>query len=127
MAIQELKALEGSNSFIRIAFQQDIPVTSRVLRLIDSEAFQRLKQIPQLGFVRTVYPSATHTRFEHSLGVYHLALQYIRHFQAHDNFIRDVSDEEIEIFILAALLHDIGHWPYCHRPQATACHPWCPS
>ena len=68
MAIQELKALEGSNSFIRIAFQQDIPVTSRVLRLIDSEAFQRLKQIPQLGFVRTVYPSATHTRFEHSLG-----------------------------------------------------------
>lgn len=114
MAIQELRALEGSNSFIRIAFQQDIPVTSRVLRLIDSEAFQRLKQIPQLGFVRTVYPSATHTRFEHSLGVYHLALRYIRHFQAHDNFIRDVSDEEIEIFILAALLHDIGHWPYCH-------------
>ena len=72
MAIQELKALEGSNSFIRIAFQQDVPVTARVLRLIDSEAFQRLKQIPQLGFVRTVYPSATHTRFEHSLGVYTL-------------------------------------------------------
>ena len=114
MAIQEIKALEGRNSFIRIAFQQDIPVTSRVLRLVDSEAFQRLKQIPQLGFVRTVYPSATHTRFEHSLGVYHLALQYIRHFQANDNFIREVSDKEIETFILAALLHDIGHWPYCH-------------
>ena len=114
MAIQELKALEGSNSFIRIAFQQDVPVTARVLRLIDSEAFQRLKQIPQLGFVRTVYPSATHTRFEHSLGVYHLALQYIRHFQANDYFVREVPNQELETFILAALLHDIGHWPYCH-------------
>jgi len=114
MAIQELKALEGNNSFIRIAFQQDVPVTARVLRLIDSEAFQRLKQIPQLGFVRTVYPSATHTRFEHSLGVYHLALHYIRHFQVNDYFVREVSDHELETFILAALLHDIGHWPYCH-------------
>ena len=114
MAIQELKALEGSNSFIRIAFQQDVPVTARVLRLIDSKAFQRLKQIPQLGFVRAVYPSATHTRFEHSLGVYHLALQYIRHFQANDYFVREVPDHELETFILAALLHDIGHWPYCH-------------
>ena len=114
MAIQELKALEGSNSFIRIAFQQDVPITARVLRLIDSEAFQRLKQIPQLGFVRAVYPSATHTRFEHSLGVYHLALQYIRHFQANDYFVREVPDQELETFILAALLHDIGHWPYCH-------------
>lgn len=114
MTIQELRALEGSNSFIRIAFQQDIPVTPRILRLIDSTPFQRLKHIPQLGFVRAVYPSANHTRFEHSLGVYHLALQYIRHFQANDAFVDHVSEHELEIFILAALLHDIGHWPYCH-------------
>ena len=114
MSVPELKALQGSNSFIRIAFQQDIPVTPRILRLVDSIPFQRLKQVPQLGFVRTVYPSATHTRFEHSLGVYHLALRYIREFQVNDHFVRDVSDAELEIFILAALLHDIGHWPYCH-------------
>ena len=114
MAIPELRVLEGSNSTIRIAFQQDVPVTPRVLRLIDSPHFQRLKQIPQLGFVRSVYPSATHTRFEHSLGVYHLALRYIRHFQANDSFSRLIPEHELELFILAALLHDIGHWPYCH-------------
>lgn len=114
MDIQELQALDGSNSLVRIAFQQDIPVTPRVLKLIDAVSFQRLKQIPQLGFVRSVYPSATHTRFEHSLGVYHLALRYIRHFQSNEGFLSAVSEREVEIFILAALLHDIGHWPYCH-------------
>jgi len=114
MSLPELKALQGSNSFIRIAFEQDIPVTPRILRLVDSLPFQKLKQIPQLGFVRMVYPSANHTRFEHSLGVYHLALQYLRHFQTDDDFVRQVADSEVEIFILAALLHDVGHWPYCH-------------
>ena len=56
MSLPELKALQGSNSFIRIAFEQDIPVTPRILRLVDSLPFQKLKQIPQLGFVRMVYP-----------------------------------------------------------------------
>ena len=114
MSIPELKAFQGSNSYIRIAFQQDIPVTARILRLVDSLPFQKLKQIPQLGFVRMVYPSANHTRFEHSLGVYHLALQYLGHFRTDDDFAQDVADSEIELFILSALLHDVGHWPYCH-------------
>ena len=70
LAIPEIRALDDSPSLIRIPNQMDIPVTSRVLRLIDTPVFQRLKHISQLGLVSQVYPAANHSRFEHSLGVY---------------------------------------------------------
>ncbi|MBT4845589.1 MAG: metal-dependent phosphohydrolase, partial [Planctomycetaceae bacterium] len=58
---------------MRIAYQQDVPITNRISALIDTPAFHRLTHLSQLGLVARVYPSAQHTRFEHSLGVYHLA------------------------------------------------------
>jgi len=112
--LPELQALHRPEHLIRLSAQQDIPITSRVRNLIDTNTFQKLRHIRQLGLVQLVYPSATHTRFEHSLGVYHLALRYLSRLSNNDAFIDTVTPTDIEAFILAALLHDIGHWPFCH-------------
>ncbi|MWG35733.1 HD domain-containing protein [Halomarina oriensis] len=77
--------------------------------LVDTPAFQRLRHIKQLSTVRLVYPSANHTRFEHSLGVYHLASQALDSLGVRDERARHVR--------AAAVLHDIGHGPYGHQTE----------
>lgn len=74
-----------------------------ILDLIDSPEFQRLRRIKNLGLCSLVFPGANHTRFEHSIGTYYLASLYNEH-------LRTMSDE----LKIAALLHDIGHFPYSH-------------
>ena len=64
-------------STIRIPDQRSVPVTARLLEVIDHPLFQRLRRVRQLGPIYLVYPGAVHTRFEHSLGVYDLARQYL--------------------------------------------------
>jgi uncharacterized protein len=112
--LPELKSLESPRSVIRIPPEIDVPVTPRVMRLIDTQPFRRLAKISQLGLVALVYPGATHTRFEHSLGVYRLALLYMRSLAAQPDFLERVDEEQAKLFLIAALFHDIGHWPYCH-------------
>jgi HD superfamily phosphohydrolase len=77
--------------------------------LVDTPEFQRLRHIKQLSTVRLVYPSANHTRFEHSLGVYHLASQALAHL--------DISGDRADHLRASALLHDIGHGPYGHQTE----------
>ena len=77
--------------------------------LVDTPAFQRLRHIKQLSTVRLVYPSANHTRFEHSLGVYHLASRALDHL--------GVDDDTAARVRAAALLHDAGHGPYGHQTE----------
>ncbi|WP_416840727.1 HD domain-containing protein [Haloferax sp. DFSO52] len=77
--------------------------------LVDTPEFQRLRHIKQLSTVRLVYPSASHTRFEHSLGVYHLASQAVSHL--------DIDGDRADHVRAAALLHDIGHGPYGHQTE----------
>lgn len=112
--LPELQALERPSHIIRLPDQLDVPVSRRVLRLIDSPTFRRLADIRQLGLVALVYPGATHTRFEHSLGVYRNALLFLRHLLADPRFLEVMSVEAAEGLLVSALLHDIGHWPYCH-------------
>lgn len=73
------------------------------LKLVDSPEFQRLRRITQLGLAFLAYPSARHTRFEHSLGTFHLAKTLVRHNEGMDEGV-----------VHAALLHDIGHYPFSH-------------
>ena len=114
LELPELRALERPHSLVRIPDQTDVPLTPRIARLVDSVAMRRLSSIKQLGFVSLVYPGANHTRFEHSLGVYRMALLFLRQLSADDRFQQSVDANLAERFIVAALLHDIGHWPYCH-------------
>ncbi|MFQ6793484.1 MAG: HD domain-containing protein [Thomasclavelia sp.] len=81
-----------------------------ILELIDTPEMQRLKRIKQLGGVHQVYQSAEHSRFTHSLGVYHVVLKMIN-----DTILKDVlSDYDKLTVMCAALLHDIGHGPFSH-------------
>ncbi|MBD3675855.1 MAG: HD domain-containing protein [Planctomycetaceae bacterium] len=112
--IPELAALHHPESLVRIPMEQDVPLTSRVRALMDTPAFQRLSRITQLGLAAKVYPGATHTRLEHSLGVYHNALLYLQQLIHDPRFTETVTPHEAEVLIAASLLHDIGHWPFCH-------------
>ena len=77
--------------------------------LLDTPAVQRLRHIKQLSTVRLVFPAANHTRFEHSLGVYHLAVRALDSLSVDETTARHVR--------AAALLHDIGHGPYGHQTE----------
>ena len=113
-AIPEIQGLDTRRHLIRIPQELDIPLTPRVQQLIDSAEFRRLSQITQLGLVSLVYPAAHHTRFEHSLGVYRMALLYLKQLAHDQRFSKAISRHDAEVLIVAALLHDLGHWPFCH-------------
>ncbi|MEQ8836843.1 MAG: HD domain-containing protein, partial [Lacipirellulaceae bacterium] len=112
--IPEVAALRSSSGVVRIPPETDVPVTPRVRRLMDTAPFRRLASISQLGLVGHVYPGTTHTRFEHSLGVYRIALLFLDRLAEDSRFAAVVDAEMAERFIVAALLHDVGHWPFCH-------------
>lgn len=99
---------------VRIPPEIDVPLTPRVRQLVDSADFRRLSRISQLGLVGLVYPAANHTRFEHSLGVYRMALLYLDRLAGDEQFAAAVTPDAAERFIVAALVHDLGHWPFCH-------------
>jgi HD superfamily phosphohydrolase len=80
--------------------------------LIQSPEFQRLRRIRQLGTSFISYPGAEHTRFAHSLGVYHLMDRVLKHLASRG--IVQIDPEEHAMACCAALLHDIGHGPFSH-------------
>ena len=84
--------------------------------LINLPAVQRLSRIRQLGMSALVYPGATHTRWAHSLGAYHLMREAFRSLKEKGVFVFDVEEEGAEI---AILLHDIGHGPFSHVLEHT--------
>ena len=114
LELPEIAALRSSHGVVRIPPELDVPVTSRVKRLLDTAAFRRLAHISQLGLVSLVYPAANHTRFEHSLGVYRMALRFLDRLANDGRFSALVEPHDAERFLVAALLHDLGHWPFCH-------------
>ncbi|QRY24957.1 HD domain-containing protein [Halobacterium sp. BOL4-2] len=86
--------------------------------LIDRKPFQRLRHVRQLSATTLVYPGANHTRFEHSLGVYHLAKTVFENLRTQPYFHQDATTTELDAIQrtleCAALLHDVGHPPFSH-------------
>ena len=111
--IAEVSQLAHAASMVRIPPAESVPLTDRIRGIIDSLPLRRLASISQLGMVRLIYPGASHSRLEHSLGVYHNALRLLSRF-ADDAVNQLITPRHADAFVLAALIHDIGHWPFCH-------------
>ncbi|WP_459194851.1 HD domain-containing protein [Halosimplex sp. J119] len=92
---------------IKDSVHDHIAVEGVAADLLDTPPVQRLRRVKQLGTVTYVYPSANHTRFEHSLGVYHLATEALSHL--------GIEGQQAERVRAAAMLHDVGHAPYSHN------------
>jgi len=92
---------------IKDSVHDHITIDGLALDLLDTPPVQRLRHIKQLGTVSLVYPSANHTRFEHSIGVYHLACEVTNHLGTPLEVTNHIR--------AAAMLHDIGHSPYSHN------------
>lgn len=104
------------NSKMRLPVSGSILLSKEVREIIDTPEFQRLRGVRQLGPTMFVFPGANHTRFEHSLGVYGLALKHIEKLTSLPEFHNVCSDSNkaIKLILLSALLHDLGHYPYSH-------------
>ena len=89
-----------------------IKISKRERDLIDTKVFQRLRRIRQLAMAFLVYPGAVHTRFDHSIGVMHVAGRICTKLQELNS--ARISCKDVERVRFAALLHDIGHGPFSH-------------
>src|ERR671933_508744 len=101
------------HEIIRDPLWNNIRVDRAAMRLVDASAFQRLRFVRQLGLAYLVYPGATHTRFEHALGTYHLARAALT-LLAERGELREIGADACAVVRAAALLHDVGHYPFSH-------------
>jgi uncharacterized protein len=102
---------------IRDPVWKHIAVSRELLLILALPSVQKLGRIRQLGPAFLVYPGATHTRLGHSLGVLHVARRMISSLIRRStpaDPVAEASVEDVKAFLCAALLHDIGHYPYAH-------------
>ena len=92
---------------------KNIPVDIILCNIIDTPEFQRLRNIKQLGMGNNVFIGATHTRFEHSIGVAHLCGALISGIKIKQPELH-ISDRDVILVKVAGLLHDIGHACFSH-------------
>lgn len=102
---------------VRDPLWRDIPLSPGFKALFSSTAMQKLSRIKQLGPAHLVYPGAVHTRLDHSIGVFHatrlILMSLLTRTQDFDSTVR-ISNEGMQAVLAAAMLHDVGHFPYAH-------------
>ena len=92
-----------------------LKVDALAWKLIDTPEFQRLRRIRQLGVSEFTFPGAVHTRFAHSLGVFHTARMLVKIIQREMTRNAQAFDQDkAKVALIAALLHDLGHGPFSH-------------
>lgn len=105
---------DGSRRAIQIPVTPLVAVGEPILRLINARTFQRLRFTKQLSFCEWFFPGGTHTRFEHSLGVLETTRQALARLADIPSFRDAFTSVNVEGALLAALTHDIGHYPFAH-------------
>lgn len=94
-----------------IEFQTDGELERVLWNVMATRPFQRLRRVKQLGFSDLVYPGASHSRFAHSVGVFHTARQLMGVVRKHGGARREGREQTA---LAAALVHDLGHGPFSH-------------
>ncbi len=118
--IAESFLFRSEGGFIRLPIWGHIPLSTPLKNILAHPSFLRLKGIHQLSFSQQVYPGATHTRFEHSIGVYHLMKLILQRMVTNPLAVQlqderfHFNDEACRMLLCACLLHDIGHYPHAH-------------
>jgi serine/threonine protein kinase len=105
---------DGRRTSITIPVAEYVPVGEGILDIVNTKAFQRLRHTKQLSFCDWYYPGGIHSRFEHSLGVLQTTLNALNKLVQDREVRSDFTQENIDGTVLAALLHDIGHYPFAH-------------
>lgn len=108
-----MTANRANSAQIRDSLYDLMPLSPEAVAILQQPAFLRLDGIQQLGFASRVWPGAKHTRYEHSLGVMHLTERAVQHLRSTPEG-RFITDADAQVVIAAALLHDIGHYPFSH-------------
>lgn len=98
---------------VRDPLWDNIRLEPAAVACLDTPAVQRLRYVRQLGHAFLVYPGATHSRFEHALGAYHLTRRALATLDERGD-LAEIGDDALLAVRLAALLHDIGHYPFSH-------------
>lgn len=121
---------EAAGKIVHDPIHGQINLEPTLLKILDTPQFQRLRDLKQLGCAYMVFPGASHNRFEHCIGVSHLAEQMLVHLRETQPEL-EVSPHEIMLVKIAGLCHDLGHGPFSHmfeefvhaaNPQSTFRH-----
>lgn len=99
-----------SQRVVTDAIHGSIELTPEEWRVVDTPSFQRLRNLKQLQMAHLTYPNATHTRLAHSLGVFHVMSRVLQVAKE----VLKIEPDVVKELRLAALLHDVGHYPYSH-------------
>jgi len=99
--------------YIRDTLWGSVTVDPVAAKLLDTPPMQRLRYVRQLGLAHLVYPGATHSRFEHAVGAYHLARRALANLRE-AGALASLPADEPAVIACAALLHDVGHYPFSH-------------
>lgn len=106
---------DKKGKIIRDVIHGDIFIDEKYVAVIDTRKFQRLRRIKQLSVANMVFPGAEHTRFAHCIGTFHVMRMIIEHFEPlFQKCGLEITEQEKDAALVAALLHDIGHGPYSH-------------
>lgn len=106
---------DKKGKIIRDVIHGDIFIDEKYVAVIDTREFQRLRRIKQLSVANMVFPGAEHTRFAHCIGTFHVMRMIIEHFEPlFQKCGLEITEQEKDAALVAALLHDIGHGSYSH-------------
>jgi len=111
--IREMSHESNGRAFNDIVHGPNTRLPPIIWKIVDTPIFQRLRYVAQLGTMPFVFPNATHSRFEHSLGVAFLAGEWCKIFRRNQPEL-NITELDIHLVQIAGLLHDLGHGPFSH-------------
>lgn len=128
--IKEILGFEiNLDHFILDPLYGPVGLTDKEFELVNTRPFERLRHIKQLGFVFNVYPGATHSRFEHSIGTLHTTWAMLKRFLINytqqpkwksKRILKCFSEDVVRSVRFASLVHDLGHGPFSHALENIA-------